>query len=90
VRFLLNQGNNHAVQVEEEHDQVEAQLDKGFLDAASASVVRSNGTNAPMRTHCSGQSYSLVDVQLSEDFSCIKQVLIVNDSAILSDSKFQC
>lgn len=31
VRLVLNQGDDHAIQVEEEHDQVEAQLDKGFL-----------------------------------------------------------
>ena len=28
ARLVLNQGNNHRVQIEEEHDKVEAQLDE--------------------------------------------------------------
>jgi hypothetical protein len=31
VRLVPDEGNDHAVQVEEKHDQVEAELDKGFL-----------------------------------------------------------
>jgi hypothetical protein len=31
VRLISNEGNNHAIQVEEEHDEVKAQLDEGFL-----------------------------------------------------------
>lgn len=31
VRLVLDQGDDHAVQVEEEHDKVEAELEKGFL-----------------------------------------------------------
>ena len=31
MSFVSDQGNNHRVQVEEEHDKVEAQLDEGFL-----------------------------------------------------------
>lgn len=29
--LVADEGNDHAVQVEEEHEQVEAQLDEGFL-----------------------------------------------------------
>ena len=31
VRFVSDEGDNHAVQVEEEHQQVETQLDERFL-----------------------------------------------------------
>lgn len=31
VALITDQGNNHAVEVEEEHDQVERKLGKGFL-----------------------------------------------------------
>jgi hypothetical protein len=31
VGFVADQSNNHAVEVEEEHQEVEAQLDEGFL-----------------------------------------------------------
>jgi len=31
MRLVVNQGNNHAVEVEEEQDQVEAELEEGFL-----------------------------------------------------------
>lgn len=31
VRLILDQGNDHAVQVEEEHEQVEAQFEERFL-----------------------------------------------------------
>lgn len=31
VALIADQGNNHAVEVEEEHEEVEAKLDEGFL-----------------------------------------------------------
>ena len=31
MRLVVNHGNNHAVEVEEEHDQVETELEEGFL-----------------------------------------------------------
>jgi hypothetical protein len=31
VRLVTDKGDNHAVEVEEEHEQVETQLDEGFL-----------------------------------------------------------
>ena len=31
MRFVADQGHNHAVQVEEEHQEVETELDEGFL-----------------------------------------------------------
>ena len=31
MAFIADQGDDHAVEVEEEHQEVEAQLDEGFL-----------------------------------------------------------
>ncbi len=31
--FVADEGDNHAVEVEEEHEEVESQLDEGFLRA---------------------------------------------------------
>lgn len=36
VRLVADQGDDHAVEVEEEHQEVEAQLDERFLQFASA------------------------------------------------------
>jgi hypothetical protein len=36
VRLVADEGNDHAVEVEEEHDEVEAELDEGFLGLLSA------------------------------------------------------
>ena len=36
VGLVANKGDNHAVEVEEEHEQVETQLDKRFLLELSA------------------------------------------------------
>jgi hypothetical protein len=38
VRLVPDKGNDHAVQVEEEHDQVETQLDEGFLNFCVSDV----------------------------------------------------
>ena len=37
VRLVADEGDDHAVEVEEEHDQVEAELDERFLKLESAS-----------------------------------------------------
>ena len=36
VRLVADKGDDHAVEVEEEHDEVEAELDEGFLKLLSA------------------------------------------------------
>ena len=33
--LVLNERDNHAVEIEEEHDEVEAELDERFLDRTS-------------------------------------------------------
>jgi hypothetical protein len=45
VRLVANEGDDHAVEVEEEHDEVEAELDEGFLGILSA-ACRSSRTAA--------------------------------------------
>lgn len=37
VGLVADEGNNHAVEVEEEHEQVKGQLDEGFLSRRLAS-----------------------------------------------------
>jgi len=36
VRLVADEGDNHAVEVEEEHDEMETELDEGFLRLVSA------------------------------------------------------
>jgi hypothetical protein len=36
MRLVADEGDDHAVEVEEEHDKVEAELDEGFLGLWSA------------------------------------------------------
>ena len=43
VRLVSDEGNDHAVQVEEEHDQVEAQLDERFLGKVNAGSCARTG-----------------------------------------------
>ncbi len=38
--LVLNQGDDHAVEVEEEEDQMEAELGEGFLCAPNVSAFR--------------------------------------------------
>lgn len=38
VAFVADQGDDHAVEVEEEHQEVEAQLDERFLKCPSVSI----------------------------------------------------
>jgi hypothetical protein len=39
VGLVADEGDDHAVQVEEEHQQVETQLDERFLGTVSAQVT---------------------------------------------------
>ncbi len=63
VALILNQGNDHAVQIEEEHDEMEAELDKGLLwrvrraPEILAIPNQGNGINGPFCGHSvSGRS----------------------------------
>ena len=68
MRFVADEGNNHAVQVEEEHQQVETKLDEGFLVLL---IHRS--------LNMFGDAYLLMNIQLPEDFCCIEQVVLLED-----------
>jgi hypothetical protein len=45
VRLVADQGNDHAVQVEEKHQKVETQFDKGFLESRSAGIPSKDDVN---------------------------------------------
>lgn len=68
IRFVLDQCHNHAVQVVEEHEQVESKLDKRLLLRVS---------------HNSRRPFILTDlfmnVQLPENLSRVEQMLILKD-----------
>ena len=40
MRFVPNQRDDHAVEVEEEHDEVEAEFDEGFLISVLETVFK--------------------------------------------------
>lgn len=67
--LVSDKSNNHAVEVEEEHDKVETQLEERllFLVNTALSHVRRYTT------------YLLMDVELAEDFSRIEEMGVVND-----------
>jgi hypothetical protein len=90
VRFIANKSNNHAVEVEEEHEQVETKLDERFLNSVSmlsnheceCRVIRS----LPQR--CRGCSHRvsdlLMDIELPKDLCCIQEVLVLENPIIVS------
>lgn len=68
VRLVADQGNDHAVEVEEEHQEVEAELDEGFLYSRLEYIQTSQQTN---RTDL------LVYIQLAEDLGRVQQMLVI-------------
>jgi hypothetical protein len=86
MRLVADEGDDHAVQVEEEHDQVETELDEGFLlivslvrrdeNTLNPLGTRKHEMKAPMRSLCAfdvsnGGTYLLVYIKLPEDLSCV-------------------
>ena len=67
--LVSDQSDNHAVEVEEEHDKVESQLEERFLVKFSIFVPRLQQQTA----------YLLVNIELPEDFGSVEEVGIVND-----------
>lgn len=77
MRFVADQGHNHAVQVEEEHQEVETQFDERFLHRLVTHIcVRKQ--KKKRGTHL------LVHVQLAEDLRRIQQMLVLVDPGIVS------
>lgn len=71
VRLITDQGNNHAVEVEEEHQEMETELDEGFLYVVSC--VHPEILDIKEETH------PLVNIELAENLGCVQKVLVVED-----------
>ena len=71
VRLVLNQGDDHAVQVEEEEHEVEAELGEGFLGSSVSAVLSDLGPAL-------GLAHLLVDVELAEDLGGIQEMRVVD------------
>lgn len=92
VRFVADKSHNHAVQVEEEHDQVESQLDEGFLAKLAAGhafaiwYVRACGAGlqpCPTRgLDCTTDL--LVHVKLPKDLGRVQEMLVFKDPVLVS------
>jgi hypothetical protein len=65
--LVSDKSNNHAVEVEEEHDEVETQLEERLLFLVNTAL-----------SHVY-VAYLLMDVELAEDFSRIEEMSVVND-----------
>jgi hypothetical protein len=90
VGFVADKSDDHAVEVEEEHEQVETQLDEGFLSSVSVLLIRARSTVCEQRHIVAvdwlrrSASNLLVHVQFSEDLRRIQEVLVLEDSAMVS------
>lgn len=73
---VTDQCNDHAVEVEEEHEKMEAQLDEGFLYAKDVSDL------LPGMMQRGGVRYLLVDVQLPENLGRIQQVRVLDNPEV--------
>ena len=70
MRLVTDERDDHAVEVEEEHDQVVTELDERFLRNVRGLASSVGG---------SVQSYLLVNIELSEDLGRVKEVLVLED-----------
>jgi hypothetical protein len=75
VRLVADESDDHAVEVEEEHEQVETEFDEGFLCSVSAL-----SPGAILRW----VSDLLVYVELPEDLGCIQKMLVLKDPTAVS------
>lgn len=73
VGLVADEGDNHAVEVEEEHQKMETELDERLL-------YRPLAVSIPEL--CSAKYYLLVNVQLAEDFSCVQKMLVLEDPIV--------
>ena len=74
MRLISYQSHDHAVEVEEEHDEVEAELDERFLHGISS------GYNF-LRMGLD-QSNLLVHIEFPEYFRCVQKMLVLKDSVV--------
>lgn len=77
VRLVFDQGDDHAVEVEKEHDEVEPELDERLLRGGLASLpLRRLGLQK-------GFPYLLVHIKLAEDLSRVEKVGVVDNPIAL-------
>lgn len=81
VALITDQGNNHAVEVEEEHEEVEAKLDEGFLK------TRVRVSHCAAVCDLRNQTDLLVHVQLAENLGRIQKVLVLVDPIFLKTTR---
>lgn len=81
VALIADQGNNHAVEVEEEHEEVEAKLDEGFLK------TRVRVSHCAAVCDLRNQTDLLVHVQLAENLGRIQKVLVLVDPIFLKTTR---
>lgn len=62
MRLVLDQSDDHAVQVEEEHDEVETQLNEGLLHALLVTATSEQFLNSPRRTFLWTLSFRKISV----------------------------
>jgi hypothetical protein len=72
MRLISNQGDDHTVEIEKEHDEMEAELDEWFLMREWATTPNNNYASEKITD-------LLVNVQLSEDLSRIQKMLVIVD-----------
>lgn len=72
VALVADQRDDHAVEVEEEHQEVEAQFDERFLGSTHESASRGSAREFD-------KTNLLVHVQLAENLSRVQQVLVIVD-----------
>lgn len=70
-RVFPDESDDHAVEVEEEHDQMETKLEEGLL-CRLLEKLRSNDGHV-------AAPYLLVDVELAEDLGRVEKVSVVDD-----------
>lgn len=87
VGLVPNQGHDHRVEVEEEHDEVESELDERFL--------RVNVSLHSRREYCPSNAiqgmfaYLLVYIQLPENLSSVKEMCVVKNPIYLISSEYR-
>ena len=99
--FVAYQGDNHAVEVEEEHDEMKAEFDKGFLADGRRLAVVSPTIMSPSSRHVEpggagrrqkahkrndGDETDLfMDIQFAEYLCRVEKMLVVEDPSVRED-----
>ena len=73
LALIADESNDHAVKVEEEHQEVETKLDEGFLEQSN------RVSRGIISREIGNQTDLLVDVQLAENLGRIQKVLVFVD-----------